>query len=333
MLFVLGLGAAGPLQETPQGLQRFAFSQLHMGVRVDITLYAPDEVTAAGAARAAYSRYAELEQTMSDYRPDSELMRLCAHAGTGPVSVSEDLFLVLSQAQKISELTDGAFDVTASPVVRLWREARRTGEMPSQADRDAALKLVGWQRMTLDPRWRTVDLALPGMLLDLGGIAKGYANDEAIRVMKANGVERAMVQAGGDISVSGPPPGRLGWAITVRGLPDTLYLKHAAVSTSGDTEQFVEIDGVRYSHVVDPRTGLGVTTRIQATVVAGRGLVSDPVATAATVMMLADSQRLARNLGLTLLRPEHWLSGWPVDSAGSPTSPCSRPRCNSRPLA
>ncbi|MCH8980385.1 MAG: FAD:protein FMN transferase [Armatimonadetes bacterium] len=281
-----------------------------MGVRVEITLYAPDEVTAAGAARAAYARYAELEQIMSDYRPDSELMLLCARAGTGPVAVSEELFLVLSQALEISELTDGAFDVTASPVVRLWREARRTGELPSSADRSAALRLVGWRNMSLNPRLQTVELALSGMLLDLGGIAKGYANDEALLVLKAHGVTRAMVQAGGDISVSGPPPGRLGWAVSVRGLPDTLYLSHAAVSTSGDTEQFVEIDGVRYSHIVDPRTGLGVSDRIQATVIAANGLTSDPLATAATIVDPESSRTLARRLGTTLLLTRAKMGPW-----------------------
>ena len=271
-----------------------------MGVRVEITLYAPDKVTAAGVARAAYSRYAELEQTMSDYRPDSELMRLCAQAGTGPVPVSEDLFVVLERSLEISELTGGAFDVTASPIVRLWREARRSGEMPSQADREAALRLVGWRKMTLDRRRQTVALALPGMLLDLGGIAKGYANDEALRAMNVLGVGRAMVQAGGDISVSGPPPGRLGWAVSVRGLPDTLYLSHAAVSTSGDTEQSVVIDGVRYSHIVDPRTGYGSTTRVQATVIAPYGLTTDPVATAATVIPPEETHKLARQLGISV---------------------------------
>lgn len=281
-----------------------------MGVRVEITLYAPDEVTATRAARAAYSRYAELEQIMSDYRPDSELMRLCAQAGTGRVPVSEELFLVLSKAQEIAELTDGAFDVTASPVVRLWREARRTGEMPSQADRDAALKLVGWRRMTLDPRRQTIELALSGMLLDLGGIAKGYANDEALRTMKAHGIDSAMIQAGGDISVSGPPPGRLGWAVSVRGMRDTLYLTYAAVSTSGDTEQFVEIEGVRYSHIVDPRTGFGVSDRIQATVIAANGLTSDPLATAATIVDPKTSRTLARRFGTTLLLTRAKMGPW-----------------------
>jgi thiamine biosynthesis lipoprotein len=266
-----------------QTLQRFVYNELHMGGRVTLTLYAPDEDTAAAAARAAYGRYAALEDVMSDYRPASELMRLCARAGTGPVGVSAELFEVLAFGLRVSEWTDGAFDVTASPVVRLWRTARQTGSMPAERARLLALLLVGWRNVVLDPLLRTVELRLPGMLLDLGGIAKGYANDCALLALKANGVDRAMVEAGGDIGVSGAPPGAQRWAIKVRGLPDTFYLSECAISTSGDTEQFVEIGGVRYSHVVDPRTGLGVTTRVQASVIAPCGLTTDPLATALCV--------------------------------------------------
>ena len=254
-----------------------------MGVRVEVTLYAPDQDTAEDAARAAFDRYAELEQVMSDYRPSSELMQLCGKAGTGPVPVSHDLFIVLQAAQKVSEETDGAFDITASPVIRLWREARKSGKMPDADSLKEALALVGWHNVVLDPLHQTVSLLLPGMQLDLGGIAKGYANDQALIAMQAKGVDRAMIEGGGDISVSGPPPGHLGWAIKVRGVPNIVYVQHAAVSTSGDTEQFVEIDGKRYSHVVDPHTGLGVTNRAQATVIASRGIDTDPYATSLTV--------------------------------------------------
>lgn len=254
-----------------------------MGGRVTLTLFAPDEDTAERAARAAYGRYAALEDVFSDYRPASELMRLCALAGTGPVAVSAELFDVLAFGLRVSEWTGGAFDMTASPVVRLWRTARQTGSMPPERARLLAQLLVGWRNVSLDPLLRTASLLLPGMQLDLGGIAKGYANDHALLALKANGVDRAMVEAGGDIGVSGAPPGAQGWAIKVRGLPDTFFLSECAISTSGDTEQFVEIGGVRYSHVVDPRTGLGVTTRVQASVIAPRGLTTDPLATALCV--------------------------------------------------
>jgi thiamine biosynthesis lipoprotein len=271
------------MHPTDEGLSRFTYSQVHMGGRVDLTLYAPDEDTAEGAARAGYARYAELEDVFSDYRPASELMRLCARAGTGPVPVSRELFDVLAFSLQVSALTGGAFDVTASPVVRLWRTARQTGSLPSERAMLTALARVGWRHVLLDPFMRTVELELPGMQLDLGGIAKGYANDACLLAMRAHGVERAMVEAGGDIGFSGPPPGALGWSVRVRGLSGGSFVSSGGMSTSGDTEQFVEIGGVRYSHVVDPRTGLGVASRVQATVVAGRGLVSDPLATALCV--------------------------------------------------
>lgn len=254
-----------------------------MGGRVDVTLYAESEDTAETAARAAFGRFAELEDVFSDYRPASELMRLCAMAGAGPVRVSRPLFEVLAYSLQVSKATGGAFDVTASPVIRLWRTARQTGKLPSDRDRLAALMRVGWRHVLLDPISQTVELELPGMQLDLGGIAKGYSCDAAIAVLRQKGIARAMVEAGGDIAFSGPPPGIQGWTVRVRGLADTFVLRDGAMSTSGDTEQFVEIGGVRYSHVVDPRTGMGVTTRAQATVVSSTGLVTDPLATALCV--------------------------------------------------
>lgn len=268
---------------TDEGLQRFAYSQVHMGGRVDVTLYADSQDTAEAAARAAFAEYARLEDVFSDYRPSSELMRLCAKAGTGPVAVSSELFEILTFAGRVTEWTAGAFDVTASPLIRLWRAARQTGTKPTFTQRLDALKLVGWQNVSLDPVRQTVDLHFAGMQLDLGGIAKGYANDAALRALSDHGVDRAMVEAGGDIGFSGPPPGALGWSVRVRGLPDVFFLRHCAMSTSGDTEQFIDIEGVRYSHVVDPWTGLGVTNRVQATVIAPRGLVTDPLATALCV--------------------------------------------------
>jgi thiamine biosynthesis lipoprotein len=285
---------------TDEGLSRFVFSQVHMGGRVDITLYAASDDTAERAARAAFSEYARLEDVFSDYRPTSEAMRLCARAGKEPVGVSEDLFRILEHSQRVSEWTNGAFDVTCSPVVRLWRSARQTGVMPTFEQRLAALSLVGWRRVVLDSSRRTVLLKFSGMQLDFGGIAKGYANDAALSVLRALGVERAMVEAGGDIGVSGPPPRALGWSIKVRGAVDTQYLTNCAISTSGDTEQFVEVDGVRYSHVVDPRTGLGVTSRVQATVISPRGVVSDALATALCVDPSVRG-RLEREFGVRTL--------------------------------
>jgi thiamine biosynthesis lipoprotein len=261
-------------------LSRFSFTEPHMGTQFKLIVYAPDEPAARKAARDAFARIAALDGSMSDYRPASELMQLCAKAGGPPVRVSPELFFVLSRAQEVSRLSEGAFDVTVGPVVRLWRRARRTRRLPDPDKLAQARALVGYQNVRLDPRDRTVQLLKPGMQLDLGGIAKGYAADLALAVLKKHGVTRALVAAGGDIAVSGPPPGAKGWDVAIAPLdkqdqPPHLLLHDAGVSTSGDAEQFVEIDGKRYSHIVDPRTGIGLVGRMSVTVVAPNGITSD----------------------------------------------------------
>lgn len=278
---------AAPRRDRPP--ERYEFAQLHMGVKVRLVVYARDEPAATRACRAAFARFAELEQILSDYRPDSELMRLCARAGGEPVRVSRDLYTVLSHAMALARRSEGAFDPTVGPVVALWRTARKAGRLPPDDALRQARALVGWRHLRLEAAPRTARLALPGMRLDLGGIAKGFAADAALAALKQHGVSRALIEAGGDIVVGDAPPGQEGWRIEVPGIgPDgaarTLVVANQAVSTSGDTEQFVEIDGRRYSHVVDPRTGLGLTTRVAATVVARRGLLADGLSTTACVL-------------------------------------------------
>jgi thiamine biosynthesis lipoprotein len=289
-IFLLTLSALAN-RATDPALARFEFSEPHMGTLYRIVLYAPDEATAQKASRAAFKRVADLDAIMSDYRPTSELMRLCEKAGGDPVPVSTDLFTVLSRAQEVSRLSDGAFDVTVGPVVRLWRQARKTRKLPDPEKLAKALQLVGYQNVRLDAEHRTVQLLKKGMLLDLGGIAKGYAADEVLKVLKQHGITRALVAAGGDVAVSGPPPGAEGWKVGIANLGDpeskpkrVLLLHDAAVSTSGDQEQHVEIDGKRYSHIVDPRTGLGLLGRRSVTVVAPNGITSDSLTKVVSIL-------------------------------------------------
>jgi thiamine biosynthesis lipoprotein len=272
-------------------LARFTFTEPHMGTLFKIILYAPDEPTANRAAKAAFERIAALDAIMSDYRSHSELMQLCHQAGEGPVPVSEPLFYVLARAQEVSRLSDGAFDVTVGPVVRLWRRARKTHELPDPAKLAQARALVGYQNIRLDEKARTVTLLKLGMQLDLGGIAKGFAADEGLRVLGQQGIPRALVAAGGDIAVSSPPPDAEGWSIGIAPLEDPnqkpsryLLLRDAAVSTSGDAEQYVEIGGKRYSHIVDPRTGLGLIGRQSVTVVARHGIQADSLTKVVSVL-------------------------------------------------
>ncbi len=268
-----------------------------MGVEARIVLFAVDEDLALDAARAAFDEIERLESLFSDWRPASELSRLSDRAGTGPVVVSEDLYSILARAQAISAATDGAFDVTVGPFVALWRESRRTPALPDAARLAHAQSLVGWRMLELDASRRTVALAQPGMRLDLGGIGKGYACQGALDVLTGLGCERALVQVGGDVACGSPPPGRDGWEIDVGG--ETHLVHDRAVATSGDTEQHVDIDGVRYSHVVDPRTGLGLTARSVLTISAPDGATADALATAGSVLT---PEHLERVLGLTNAR-------------------------------
>lgn len=282
-----------------QGLKRSQYTQIHMGVQVRIVVFAPDRETAATACRAAFARIAELDEIMSDYRPRSELMRLCAQAGGRPVPVSDDLFLVLQRAQDLARRSRGAFDVTSGPYVRLWRRARDTGQLPSAEELEEAWKRVGWQRMRLDPDAQTVRLLVPGMQLDLGGIAKGYALDCALDVLRQHGISRALLEAGGDIRVGDAPAGEPAWRIMVAGAaPGKRFvtLTNAAISTSGDTEQYVDLAGERYSHIVDPRTGLRRGKPVLATVTAPDAITSDSLATAACVLGPRAAARLVRSV-------------------------------------
>lgn len=306
LLLACLLGMRGAVEGGAEGsLRRFEYAQLHMGVRTRLVVYAPDEPTAVRACTAAFQRIAELEDLLSDYRPTSELRRLCAQAGGPPVRVSAELFSVLRQAQDLARRSRGAFDVTVGPYVALWREARRTGKFPSGEELRRARRAVGWRKVQLDPKARTVRLRVPGMRLDLGGIAKGYAGDCALTVLRQHGLRRALFEAGGDLVVSGPPPGRRGWRVELPpsspgGKGRVLTLAYAAVSTSGDTEQFVEFQGRRYSHIVDPRTGLGLTHRRMVTLVARTGLVADGLSTAVSVLGPEEGRALVRSFSALL---------------------------------
>lgn len=250
-----------------------------MGVRARLVVWAPSRERAENACRLAFARMAGLENSMSDYRADSEINRLAARAGGPPVPISADLFFVLAQAQHIARLSGGAFDVTIAPLVQLWRRARKTATLPPTDELNRARALVGWRNLRLNRENQSAQLVKRGMKLDLGGIAKGYAGDCVLDILRRQGIKCALFEAGGDIVLGNAPPGQRGWKIEVEnaapGAPKLLSLSNCAVSTSADTNQFVVINGKRYSHVVNPKTGLGLTNRVIATVIAPRGITAD----------------------------------------------------------
>jgi thiamine biosynthesis lipoprotein len=269
-----------------------------MGTLFTITLYAPDQEQARAASQEAFRRIALLDDVMSDYKADSELMTLCDQPSGAPVKVSEDLFEVLEQALKYARISNGAFDVTVGPFIRLWRTARRKHSLPTPDEIATARLAIGYEKIRLNRADRTVTLLAPNMRLDLGGIGKGFAADKALAILKAKGINRALVAASGDIAIGDPPPGASGWSVSVPGMSgktdsaaETVVLRNAGISTSGDSEQFIEIGGVRYSHIVDTVTGLGLTNRIQDTVIGPDATTTDGLDT--TVNLLGVKRGLA----------------------------------------
>jgi thiamine biosynthesis lipoprotein len=234
---------------------------------------------------------------MSDYRAQSELRELQARSGER-VRVSAELYDILSRSVTMAERTEGAFDPTVGSLVQLWREARRTGLLPPRSRLDSARALTGWRRIVLDSSACTANIAR-GTALDLGGIAKGYIIEQAVREIRRTGIASVMIEAGGDIVVGDAPPTTAGWRIEVPGASKEFAkraaaLPNAAMSTSGPQNQNVVIAGVRYSHVVDPRTGMALTTPRIAYVIARDGAMSDALATALTVMNATERARTAR---------------------------------------
>jgi len=283
-------------------LERHEYRRIIMGTQARIVLYAQDDTVAREAAAAAFARMVELDNLLTDYRP-SELTRLCEASGGPARAVSPDLMRILQLAEEVSGATGGAFDVTLGPLTQLWREVRKSGERPAPEVLAEARSRTGWRKVERDASRSEVRLAVEGMRLDLGAIGKGYAADRALETLGEHGVTRALVDLGGDLVLGDPPPGRQGWRVAVAGgepgeEAPVLTLTREAVATSGDTEQYVEIDGQRYSHILDPRTGLGLTESECVTVVAPNGALADALASATSVLRGVED----RSRGLTRIQ-------------------------------
>ncbi|MFN0181541.1 MAG: FAD:protein FMN transferase [Gemmatimonadales bacterium] len=282
--------------------------EVHLGVELRMTLSAPTDSLARTAAAAAFREIARLEDLLSDWRPTSELRRL-EHGGTDWQPASPELTEVLARAMAVARASGGAFDPTIGALTRLWRQARRSDTLPAPGPIAEARSRVGARWLQVDTVRRRVRLSRAGMQLDLGGIAKGYLLQRALTVLRHHGTPRALVEAGGDLVVGEAPPGRSGWSIAVPFADSSLVRRsgsivNAALATSGPVEQFIEVEGRRESHVIDPRTGRGVSGRQVATVIGTDAAVTDAVATALTILPPAAGRRLLAAFGLVgSLRP------------------------------
>ncbi len=271
--------------------KRYEVSRRLMGVKFRFVVYADSFAIAEKGLLAAIHRVSEIEDKLTDYDPDSELMKLCRNAKVAaPVKLSDDLFNVLAASEDVNLFSDGAFDPTIGVLSKLWRQARKTKSIPENQQIRRAVQCTGWGYVDLDRNKQSIAFNKVGVMMDLGGIAKGYAADEAIKALRANGIDQALVDASGDVTVSNAPPRKKGWKVALgNSVSDSfITLSNASIATSGDRFQFLEIDGKKYSHIINPKTGLGTTHQNLVTVVCKSsvmpGMLADAYASAFSVM-------------------------------------------------
>lgn len=281
------------------------FTEPHMGTEYTIRAWTEEsrEADLPLLVKKAFERVRGLDLALSDYRPESEINALAKAPAGQPIAVSDDLYTVFETAGRLTTATDGAFDITAGPLIRLWRMSRKNNALPTPEQIASAKARTGFSHLALDPDKRTITKQIEGMLFDVGGIAKGYAADAALRVLKEGGFPRSLVAASGDIVVGEAPPDEPGWRIGIETLElghdlkdlQTVTLVNQAISTSGDTRRYFEHQGVRYSHIVSTKTGLGLTERIGASVIAPDATTSDSHATAVTLLGPKEGLQFIRN--------------------------------------
>ena len=262
-----------------------------MGTFARVLVVASDKAAAEQSVEAALAVFDRIESLMSDYDPDSQISAVNRRAYEEPVAVDPEVFDVLVASVEYSRISDGAFDITVGPLVQLWRQARLTAVAPTPDQIADARSKVGWQNLRLDPLNKTVQFAVEGMALDLGGIAKGYAIDKAADAMRQAGAIGGMIDVGGDLLCFGRPVG--GAAHWLIGLQDPAADEHIllrfkfddrAAATSGDYRRFTLLDGHKYSHIVNPATADTSGDLTSVTVIAATAMQADALATAVSVL-------------------------------------------------
>jgi FAD:protein FMN transferase len=269
-------------------LQRYEYSHPQMGTVFKIILYSENKIIADKAAYTAFARVDTLNQILSDYLPESEINQICSKAGKKEkIPISKDLWKILRLSDQFSKESNGAFDVTIGAVTRLWRKARNLKELPDSIQLQAALQSVNYQKIKFYKFKHRISLLQSGTKLDFGGIAQGYAADECLKILRTFHIKIALVDAGGDIALGDPPPQSKGWEIEVpqsNNQTKMLLLSNCGITTSGAKYRFLEVNNKRYSHIIDPRTGWGLSHRVLVTVQAPNATIADAWATAISVL-------------------------------------------------
>lgn len=287
-----------PLAHAQAG--KFSYSEMKMGSPFNIIIVSTDSNKANHLARKSYELVDSLNHIFSNYDSSSELSKINGSAGLLPYKMSTAMLDLVLKAEQAFLQSKGTYDISIGPLSSLWRNARKAKLFPEASSVIATKKLVGFAQVKINKRLGTIFLPNANMQLDFGGIAKGYIAQWVIDYLKANGIQQALADAGGDIVMSGAPLNQKGWLIGVN-LPETtddllnkkLQLSNCSVATSGDVFQFIEYKGVKYSHIINPLTGYGVTNLRNVTIIAKTGATADWLATACSILPINEAKQLA----------------------------------------
>ena len=280
--------------------RKFSYSEMKMGSPFNLIIVSTDSNKAKHLAQKSYELVDSLNHIFSNYDSSSELSKINASAGLLPYKMSTAMLDLVQKSQYAYIQSKGAYDISIGPLSSLWRNARKAKLFPEASTVLATKKLVGFAQIKINKRLGTIFLPVSGMQLDFGGIAKGYIAGWVINYLKANGIQQALADAGGDIVMSGAPLNQKGWLIGVN-LPETtdellnkkLQISNCSVATSGDVFQFIEYKGVKYSHIINPLTGYGVTNLRNVTIIAKTGSTADWLATACSILPIQEAKQLA----------------------------------------
>lgn len=280
---------------------RYAYIMQKMGSPFNIVFYAESKQMADSIAQESFKLVDSINLICSDYDSNSELFKLRYAAVGVPIKLSPILFELIYIAKLAYKDADGSFDITIGPLSRLWRSARKSQQFPTNAVVNEARNLVEFNKVQLDSGAQTITFLQSNMQLDMGAIAKGYAADKVLALLQSRGITTALVDAGGDMVTFGMPPQKKGWTIGInvpgqqeKLLERKLILSNKAVATSGDAFQYMLHDGKKYGHIIDPRTGYGVTFQRNVTVVAPTATTADWLATACSILTIDQVKILAK---------------------------------------
>lgn len=286
-----------------------------MGSPLNIVFVAHDSVEARILSEKCFALVDSFNLIYSDYDPNSELSHLNALAGKGKQNVSPAMLDILLASQKAYQQSKGAYDISIGPLTMVWRKARKTKLFPDSSSVVKARQLIGLSRIRIDSTHHSILMPVEGMRLDLGGIAKGYVAQKIVDFLKDQGIKQSLADAGGDMAMGDSPNTSQGWVVGVN-VPETtdellqgyLVLHNMAVATSGDAYQYIAHNGKKYSHIIDPRTGYGIQSQRNVTVIAENGTDADWLATSCSILPIGSAKKLAiRNraaLLITVIRDE-----------------------------